>query len=144
MKQNYFEYKGVKYYTGTEITLFQNPYSTSAASDYAYFLFYDTDSNIVWYKMRFTGQNRGCSMKTFLKYLNNITGNVNLNIHMPQTKQLKDSQIPKLFIGWVWYIFLMCLLFIFKDRLVGWAILSWAFFSWRSKVIAEEGYYVEW
>lgn len=144
MKQDYFVYNGTKYYTGTEIMILRYPCSDSIASDYAYFMFYDTDADLVWYKMRFTGQNRGCSMKAFLKYIGSITGNVNQNIHMPETKQLKDSQIPKLFIGWAWYIFLMCILFIFKDRFVYWGLLSFAFFNWRNKVIKEEGHYVEW
>lgn len=120
MKQGFFEYEGSKYYTGTELMILRYPFSNDPASDSAYFLFYDTDADLVWYKMRFTGQNRGCSMKGFLKYIGGITGNVNTNIHMPQTKQMKDSQIPKLVIGWTWYVFFMCLLVIFKNRLIGW------------------------
>ncbi len=144
MKQNFFEYNGEKYFTGTQIKILKYPYDNAMFSDLAYFVYYDTEHNIVWYKMAYTNQNRGCSMQTFLKQFGGATGYVSASINIPQTKQLKDNQIPLLFIGWIWYIFLMAIMFIFKGRLFGWAIVSIVFFNWRDKVIKEEGYYVEW
>ena len=53
----------------------------------------------------------------------------------------KDSEIPIVQAGWVIYIFIMCLLIIFKDAWIGWIAATLYFFNWRSKKIKEEYYY---
>lgn len=55
----------------------------------------------------------------------------------------KDIEINKLFLGWVWYIFLMIVVSIFKGGVVGWGLISFFFFSWRKKVKAEATYYTK-
>lgn len=143
MWQNYFEYDGTKYYTGTQIRILKYPYDNPAFNDIAYFIYYDTEYDVVWYKMAYTWQNKGCSMQMFLKEFGGATGKVDTSIHVPQKNQLKDNQIPKLFIGWIWYITIMIILVIFKDRILGWFFTSVVFFSWRKNVIKKEGTYVE-
>lgn len=49
----------------------------------------------------------------------------------------KDSQIDKLFIGWIYYIVIMALATIFYDRIGIWIFVSIIFFSWRKKVKKE-------
>lgn len=53
----------------------------------------------------------------------------------------KDREILKLSIGWVWYVFIMAILTIFNDRVIGWIVVSAIFFGWRRKVKEEESYY---
>lgn len=141
MYQDYFIYNGNKYYSGTQINILQS--NSNNTYDLAYFIYYDVDYDAVWYQIACTNQLRFSSMKTFLKNFGGVTGKVEPAIHPPVEKKLKDSQIPKLFFGWCWYIFIMLLLFIFKEAIFGWIISSIVFFSWRSDVIEKEGYYIE-
>lgn len=139
MYKDYFVYNGKKYCSGTQIKVFRS----DNVYDLAYFVYYDDSNDVVWYQMAYTNQRRGCSMETFLKRLVGVTGSVNYAFHPPVEKKLKDYQIPKLFFGWVWYIFIMLLLVIFKNAIIGWVAASVVFFSWRSDVIEKEGYYIE-
>ena len=142
MKQNYFEYNGVKYYSGTEFKI--KKYIESTAYDLAYFVYYDTDHDTIWYQIAYTNQRRGMPMEKFLKCFQGITGKVSNSIHPPIAKQLKDYQIPALFFGWVWYIALMFVAAILNGVIIYWVVLSIFFFNWRKDVIKKEGYYVEW
>ena len=54
-----------------------------------------------------------------------------------------DVEINKLFLGWIWYIFLMIVASIFKDQVIGWIFISFFFFRWRKKVKDEETYYTK-
>ena len=141
MNQDYFTYNGDKYYSGTQFNLL-NP-SHNGIYGLAYFVYYNTDSDTVWYKMAYTSQIKGCSMENFLKSFCGATGKIDPSIHPPIEKQLKDSQIPKLVIGWMWYIFLMAIVTIFYGAIVWWALISIVFFNWRKGVIEKEGYYIE-
>lgn len=144
MYQDYFEYNGVKYPSGTQIKILRFPYGNQRIYDLAYFIYYNTESGTVWYKMAYTGQNRGYSMKEFMKQFDGVTGKIDPSIHPPQVKQLKDSQVPSVMIGWLWYIVIMGVSVIFNGAIGIWIIASIVFFSWRKKKIEEEGYYVEW
>nr|DAG32655.1 MAG TPA: hypothetical protein [Caudoviricetes sp.] len=55
----------------------------------------------------------------------------------------KDTEINKLFLSWIWYIFLMIIISIFKGNFIGWAFISFFFFSWRKKVKEEATYYTK-
>lgn len=55
----------------------------------------------------------------------------------------KDIEINKLFLGWIWYIFLIIVVSIFKGAIVGWVFISFFFFSWRKKVKEEATYYTK-
>lgn len=144
MDQNFFIHDGVKYLSGAQIKILKPPYNDPIFSDLAYFVYYNVEYDTVWYKMAFTGQNRGCPMKNFLEMFGGATGKVDPSIHPPQVKQLKDSQIPGLMLGWIWYIVIMAVGVIFKEAIGIWIIASIVFFNWRKKKIEKEGHYVEW
>lgn len=143
MKQDYFIHDGVTYTSGTQIRLKQFPYDSLKFSELAYFWYYDTEYDMVWCKMAFTLQNYGCSSKAFFKRFGGATGEFNQSIHPPEVKQLKDSQIPGLVVGWAWYLVIMGIGIICNDAIAIWIIASVLFFGWRKSVIKEEGHYVE-
>ena len=64
--------------------------------------------------------------------------------NIPTEQQRKDCDIDGMFLGWVWYIFLMAVSIIFKSAILLWVIISVVFFNWRAKKIKKEGMYVEW
>lgn len=138
MKQNYFEYNGKKYYTGTVFITRDNMWIETEAS----FICYDTDHEEYIFNIR------GCRYRdrgeVFWKRFIAVTDKVNNNVRMPVTKTMKDMQIEGLFIGWVWYVFLMLVSTIFNDAIGLWIFISVVFFSWRAKKIKEEGTYIEW
>lgn len=144
MKQNYFIYNGIKYYTGTEIIILKYPYNNPVFSDLAYFIYYDVINDIYAYRLKLSNRIFIQHGQIFKNEFGGITGKVNSSIVVPQTKQLKDFQIPSLFIGWGWYIFIMSVGLIFNARIIIWIFTSIIFFNWRNKKIEEEGYYVEW
>lgn len=144
MYQTYFEHEGKQYPTGTGVKIISHyPYTDHRYFEKAFFTYYDVENDRVWYQMYYTGRRFGVPMELFLKRFGGVTGDFDAGQHPPEIKQLKDSQIPKLFIGWAWYIVIMAFLTITTVRLGGWAITSILFFNWRKKVIEEEGYYVE-
>ena len=143
MNLDYFEYNGVKYTSGTGIIIKKFFNDTSGFTDRAYFVYHNTDSDVVWIQMPYTCLRRGYPMDQFKEMLVGLTGEYIPSIHPPQVKRLRDSQIPRLIFGWVWYIFIMVISIIFQGVIVIWIVASIAFFNWRKKVIEEEGYYVE-
>ena len=64
-------------------------------------------------------------------------------MHLPIIKTKKDFQIDGLFLGWMWYIFLMLISVIFNGAIGLWILISIVFFSWRAKKIKREGTYIE-
>ena len=80
----------------------------------------------------------------FQKKIVEITNKVDPSIRMPIAKIRKDTEIDGLFLGWLWYIFLMSISTIFYARIWLWILISVVFFDWRSKKIKEEGTYIEW
>ena len=58
-------------------------------------------------------------------------------------KYVKDSDMPEIVIGWILYIFIMCLLVIFKDAWLGWIAATIYFFRWRHNKKEEEGVYFD-
>ena len=144
MKQDYFVYNGARYPCGTQIKISLPLHNNHTSNGLAYFVYYNTEYDVVWCKMCYTRKKYGLSMEEFLKRLEGITGKRDPSISVPEAKRLKDYQIPKLLVGWVWYIFIMLFLTITTSAIAGWIIFSIIFFIWRSNVIKKEGYYVEW
>lgn len=140
--RNYFEYKGKKYYTGTIFIMNDHGRQIEAA-----FICYNMDTEKYIYKVK-NNTIDGCRCTVYEKYFYNhfvsVTDKVDNAVHMPIVKQFKDTQIDGLFLGWVWYIFLMIISTIFKDAIGLWILWSVVFFSWRKKKIKEEGTYIEW
>ena len=137
MRQNYFVVDGKKYYTGS-IFIVNNVGQQVEAT----FVCYEEERNRYVYKIN------DCicraDLKAFKRNFVRATDMINTDVHMPITKTKKDNEIDGLFIGWLWYIFLMAISTIFKNALVLWILFSIVFFTWRTKKIKEEGTYVEW
>jgi hypothetical protein len=137
MKQDFFLVNGTKYYTGT-IFIINNMGRHSDAT----FICYDTEQSRYFYKVK------DCicraDQKNFQRIFISVTDRVDETAHMPTTKTMKDTAIDGLFIGWLWYVFLMLISAIFKDAIGLWILISVTFFVWRKKKIEEEGTYIEW
>lgn len=135
--QNYFVWNGVKYYTGTVIVINDMGKPTEAS-----FVCYDKTYSRYIYKIKECMHH--VWPKQFEQSFIKVTDKVDKNVHIPVVKTLKDSQIDGLFLGWLWYIFLMVVATIFKGNIGFWILISYVFFSWRAKKIKEEGTYIEW
>lgn len=137
MRRNYFEHNGKMYYTGTVFII-----KDMGKEAEAKFICYDTDHAKYVYRIN------SCTWHVHEKWFREnfvmVTDKVDLNVHMPVVKKFKETEIDGLFLGWIWYIFLMLVSVIFKDAIGLWIIISVVFFSWRSKKIKEEGTYIEW
>lgn len=137
MMRNYFEVNGEKYYTGT-VFIVKNMGKQVEAT----FICYNTERSLYVYKIdrcRYYMHN-----DMFVHNFVCVTDKRNMDARMPVTKTRKDMDIDGLFIGWVWYIFLMALATIFKENIGLWILISVIFFSWRSEKIKKEGTYIEW
>ena len=137
MRQNYCVINGKKYYTGSVFIVNHCGQQTEAA-----FICYDTDRSRYVFKVN----NCVCfeTHSSLQRKLISSTNKFNSKVHMPETKTKKDSEIDGLFLGWMWYIFLMAISTIFKDAIGLWILISVVFFGYRSKKIKEEGTYIEW
>lgn len=140
--RNYFIVNGNPYYTGTMFII--NNYGKQVE---ATFICYNIDTGQYIYIMK-NGKGNDCKCRVHEKYfydhLISITNKVNQNACMPIEKRRKDSQIDGLFLGWMWYIFLMLISIVFKEALGLWIFISIVFFKWRSDKIKKEGTYIEW
>ena len=137
MKQGYFIVNGAKYHTGS-IFIIKDMGKNVEAS----FLYYDTDKQRYFYKIKDCVWN--VDNKNFWRMFVSTTDKRDESMRAPTTKTKNDIEIPGLFIGWVWYIFLMAISVIFNGAIFFWILYSVIFFKWREKKIKEEGTYVEW
>ena len=140
--RNYFEYNGKKYYTGTIFIM------KVSKMLYEYtFVGYNVDYKALLCKSANNQQARSLVPiweSVFNKNLVSITNKIDTSVHSPVEKKMKDTQIDGLFLGWMWYIFLMAVSTIFKDAIGLWILWSVVFFSWRKRKIKEKGTYIEW
>lgn len=134
--QDYFIVNGKKYYTGTVFITKDIVKEVEAA-----FIYYDIDKSKYVYKIG------NCTMHAHTKiFWNNfvsVTDKKDNKVHAPVIRKRNEFDIDGLFLGWVWYIFLMLISIIFNDAIGLWIFFSIVFFSWRHKKIKEEGTYVE-
>ena len=137
MKQNYFVIGSKKYYTGTVFIIKDVGKPTEAS-----FICYDIERTRYVYKIKDCRHH--VHPKTFYENFISVTDKFDDRVKMPVVKTMKDSEIDSLFIGWVWYIFLMAISTIFKGAIGLWCLISVVFFAWRKKKIKEEGTYIEW
>lgn len=140
--RNYFEYNGKKYYTGT-IFVMQNINGPCELT----FICYNVDRKALICRPpnpRYVHSEVPIWESVFNKNLVSITNKIDTSVHSPVEKKMKDTQIDGLFLGWMWYIFLMAVSTIFKDAIGLWILWSVVFFSWRKKKIKKEGTYIEW
>lgn len=137
MRENYFVINEKKYYTGT-VFIVENMGKQVEAS----FICYDTEHLRYVYKIK--GQIWRVTPEHFQQSFIFVTDKIDDKVHMPVTKTKKDMEIDGLFLGWLWYIFLMAVATIFKGNIVLWIVISIAFFNWRANKIKKEGTYIEW
>lgn len=140
--RNYFEYNGKKYYTGTIFIM----KVSNRLCEYT-FVGYNVDYKALLCKSVNSQQVRSLIPiweSVLNKNLVSITDKIDTSVHSPVEKKMKDTQIDGLFLGWMWYIFLMIISVIFKDAIGLWILWSVVFFTWRKNKIKKEGTYIEW
>ena len=154
-KVGYFYYNGVKYPTGTEFLMNLEPDANGKVHQrVCTFLFYNKKydvyvSEYIPSSNSIYGTNQPqyiCRLNREKFYANfaGVTGSTNSKYKPLETKQKSDSQIDGMVIGWMWYIAMMIVVTIFKQRVLGWIALTIIFFVWRHSKIKKEGYYYEW
>jgi hypothetical protein len=136
-RENYIVVNKTKYYTGTVFII-----DFCGKVQEAAFVCSIPKTNRVLCKL--SDKRWWINTDDFRKRIVDITNKVDPSVRMPVTKTMKDSEIDGLFIGWLWYIFLMAISTIFKDAIGLWIFISVVFFNWRTKKIKEEGTYIEW
>lgn len=134
---NYIVINGKQYYTGTVFML-----DFRGKVQEAVFICAIPEPNRVVCKI--SDMRWILSAKDFNKSFVEITNKMDSSVRAPVKKTMKDCEIDGLFIGWLWYIFLMAISTIFKDAIGLWIFISVVFFTWRDKKIKEEGTYYEW
>ena len=136
-KENYIIVNKTKYYTGTVFVINFNGKIQEAA-----FVCSIPKANKILFKL--SDKRWWINADDFRKRIIEITNKVDTSVRMPIENTMKDRYIDGLFIGWLWYIFLMSISVIFKDAIGLFVLISVVFFSWRKKKIKEEGTYIEW
>ena len=137
MRQNYFVYNGKKYYTGTIIK--------AKVRDYVHeVIFYYEENGYYIFKDTIPYGNDGFSApeKIFFQRLVEVTDKKDMRV-IPIKKKRNELEIDWLFVGWLWYIFIMLVSSIFVGNVFCWILASIIFFTWRKNKINEEGYYYE-
>lgn len=146
-KTDYFEYKGVRYYSGTKFTMKEPQYESAIVKARYVENTVNEESILVFYEPTGTlvkGQ-RGIFIKK--EKLSDVIIEIldgNYYTELEQSKQyIPDSKIPELVIGWTMYLLIMVGLIIFNDRWLGWIAASIYFFNWRKKIKEKNTYYTK-
>ena len=142
VKDHYFDYNGIRYYAGTR---FKTKYKSSIVP--AYFRAWcDHDQNLCWVQVEYpcTGRTVGIWIprEEMADHIIEIVEGNHYEERSTKVRYFKDSDITELFFGWIIYLVIMAILFIFKDRWLGWIAATIYFFNWRKK-IKEESIYIE-
>ena len=159
MKTDFFEYKGVKYPAGTMFKM-KNPkydflndvtavYKGNLEALYPgkYCIAYNEDIDIassiqcrnglMWRTMMGVEKDKLEDMIVEI-----LPGNNFVNIEA-RAKYVSDKDDWNLISKWIMYLIAMGITSIFKDRIVGWIVLTVLFFWWRHKYKEEECVYYE-
>lgn len=129
--QNYFIYDNQVYYTGQVVLLKCFGEEMEAA-----FVCYNKLSKRFTFHLNHWKHNHdiGLPQEDVRKQLIKVyTGMRNPYVRYPTTRHQYDSEIKGLPLAWSWYIFLMVISVVFKDRIGLWIFYSIVFFSYRSK-----------
>lgn len=145
MKQEYFVHNGIKYLTGTFISLSRFDYMANRSiNTKAKFLWYDTDTKE--YGIEIYGVQYNYNQVYFNRIFKGLYDPNYWKPKKPQPK-VKEShtfsdelRIDGLAVAWVWYIFIMCVGILFYDRIGIWILASIIFFGYRKKKLKEAGY----
>ena len=142
MKQNHFVYNDKTYFSGTIIKIKQFDYvSRKNTETYATFCHYDTENKLYVCKVY------NCMISYTHSIFNNsiicVTDMVDDKFleYKIKCKKLKEQQNTfanelkrdDLLIAWIWYIFIMMIAIIFKDRIGIWIFASIIFFNYRKR-----------
>lgn len=152
MKQNYFTHQGVQYYTGTTIIVKQNDNITGRVFNAkATFVYYDTERDR--YAFSINNHVNIYPKKDFDRVFVGVTEDVvcehDANKSMNKLAYIQENKkhtlaeelnIEGMLIAWIWYIFVMIVAIIFKDRIVIWLAASIIFFNYRSKKLKDAGF----
>lgn len=148
MKQNYFVYNKKQYYSGTVIVVNRYDWKTNCrAIQECIFIYHNTDNNKVLYKVRNQCETDYCSWEEFNNRLVKITNEIDFEgikteygWHFPKRTLKKELNIDGMFIAWIWYIFIMLILTIFKGRILAWIGVTIIFMNYREKKLREAGF----
>lgn len=152
MKNEYFEYKGQRYYAGTKFTMKKGTGYDRDTIVIATFRGYANNNPEDLYicynikKLQRITETSVCIIVNRNKINDYIIDIVSGNYYMElesRKKYCKDSDIPELIIGWPLYIFLMILATIFHKTIGAWIMLTVIFFTWRHNLKTKEYYYYE-
>ena len=144
MKQNYFIYNNKTYHAGTIIIInkFDHVLGTNKQIE-ATFCYYLTDKDLYVCKVqnavfnykpdKFYNAIISVTDKADAEYTNRLCDKTNSN---NETRTFANElEIDGMLIAWIWYVFIMALAIIFKDRIAIWIFTSAIFFSYRKKKI---------
>lgn len=137
MLQNYIVLNGKKYVAGSIFII-----NCMGKEVEAILIGYNEKYESYFFKIN----NKTCRMRTaiFQNSFVRATGKTSSNTRIPTEQNRKEFDIDGMFLGWVWYIFLMAISSIFNGAVYLWILISIVFFNWRSNKIKEEGTYIEW
>lgn len=144
MHQNYFVYNGETYYSGATITMYHVICDgvMNKQIKKATFLFYDTECKKFVYSI--DDKKYFVNASEFYNKIINVYSNDNNNFDSCGVKQMKESKIDSLFIGWIAYIVAMLFATMCDSRILLYTIISFVFFNYRRSKLKTEGYYYEW
>lgn len=142
-----FVYNGKTYDCGTIIVFKGN----GTCSDYTrVFLCYVPDTDSFWYQSQTGGTMYEISGHDFRDKLKEVKDEICVPIRDSYIKStngynraptLKEELVDdNLLIAWIWYIFIMAVAIIFKDRIGIWILASYVFFKYRRKKLRERGF----
>lgn len=143
VRNHYFDYNGERYYAGTRFTTDYSYYKNIPAFFVGNNPYNENECNI-----RMTIDCRGRTVginvprEKMGEHINEIIEGNHYVETSAKIRYFRDVDIPELFLGWIAYIVIMLVLFIFNDRWLGWFVVSAYFFHWR-KGVKEENIYVE-
>lgn len=148
----YFEYKGQRYYAGTMFTMKKrngNDRGKVVTAEFRGYVNNNPEKLYVFYKTKKnkyiveTYEGIIVNKSEIEDYIIDIVfGNYYIELD-ERKKYCKDSDIPSLYIGWVLYVFLMLAATLFYKTFGAWILITVVFFVWRHNFKKKECYYYE-
>ena len=148
MRQYCFNYEGRQYNIGTVVIIKSSDCCGHPCQKEASFLYHDVEQK------RFVFKIEDVKYYYLEKHLQdkiiNITDKVDqkaidevnqIIARENRTPTLQDEfNIDGLFIAWMWYIIIMLVSIIFKDRVLAWVGVSIVFFNYRKEKLRKAGF----
>lgn len=147
IKEFYFTYKDKQYECGSVVILKDDYFGTNYER---VFLCHVLDSDNFLYQKQTGGPIYSMSGADFMRNIvavkeeictsareNFIRTTSGYNRAPTITEELTDDN---LLIAWMWYIFIIIIAIIFKDRIAIWALVSFVFFKYRKRKLRKRGF----